>query len=121
MKSLDGMVLFSEAAAAKIAAMVRREMARYKNVRGPVGENNPFDSEMIIDGVADGDCLKDNVGEMTPSLSPSSSNLKFFNSLGDITDGTRIVIAFSHRSATAAARESGGISTPYILIAAGCD
>lgn len=122
----DELIFFSAAAAAKIAEIVRREMGKVKNLPGPRGNERWGDNERAIDGISDGACSVDSLGVCIPNIPVGDEGIDgipFWNSLADIEDGARIVILFSHRSATDATRNHGvsnDIPTPWILGPATC-
>ena len=110
-----GIALFSEEAAAAIARMVRREMARNQNNPTRRGDNRWGDLERVIDAVASGDCAKGTVGTATPNLAPTT-DIKYWNPNRYVQDDDPIVLGFSHRSGGAAARDSSGLPTPWVLV-----
>ncbi len=111
----DGIAIFSESAAAKIAEVVRRELARNQNDPGRRGDNRWGDNERIIDGVAVSDCSMGTVGTATPNLAPTD-NIKYWNPNRYVQADDKIVLGFSQRSAVAAARDSSGNPTPWVLL-----
>lgn len=114
--------MLSEDAARKLADMVRRLEAQVKGIETRERMTHSGDNEWIIDAVATADCSQWALGQCQPNLGSQTFPLYYWNTLGDITTGQDIVIAYSHRSSGSTSRySSADTPTPWIVIAASCN
>lgn len=112
--------MFDEQGARRIVEAVRRVEAQVKAMEMRFRLTYSGDNEVIIDGVANGDCAINTLGICTPNVPVGAGDVYFWNTLGDIDNGDNIIIGRCHRSSLLIARNNPSGPTTYVLLSDGC-